>query len=230
MKYYHSTRNSSISVNGAQAVLQGIAPDGGLYVPENFEKLDLEELFSLDAYGLFARVLCALLGGWTEQEMRETVVKGYQGRFETEEVTPLVTGRGCPHFGIVPRADLRLQGRGPFPSAASYHPGGPGGRRACGARFVILTATSGDTGKAALDGLLRTCRARRIAVFYPARRSQRSAAARQMVTQRGQERPGLRCSGQFRRRADRREGHLRQRRAEGAAEGTICAAFQRQFH
>ncbi|MDD6933415.1 MAG: threonine synthase, partial [Eubacteriales bacterium] len=91
MKYYHSTRNSSISVNGAQAVLQGIAPDGGLYVPENFEKLDLKELFSLDAYGLFARVLCALLGGWTEQEMRETVVKGYQGRFETEEVTPLVT-------------------------------------------------------------------------------------------------------------------------------------------
>ena len=70
MKYYHSTRNSSISVNGAQAVLQGIAPDGGLFVPENFEKLDLEGLFSLDAYGLFARVLCALLGGWTEREMR----------------------------------------------------------------------------------------------------------------------------------------------------------------
>lgn len=182
MKYYHSTRNSSISVNGAQAVLQGIAPDGGLYVPENFEKLDLKELFSLDAYGLFARVLCALLGGWTEQEMRETVVKGYQGRFETEEVTPLVTA-GDTHILELFRGptsafkDVALSLLPYFITRAARE-------ERVTDEIRILTATSGDTGKAALAGFADVP-GTSIAVFYP-HGGVSEIQRRQMVTQRGQ--------------------------------------------
>ena len=182
MKYYHSTRNSSISVNGAQAVLQGIAPDGGLYVPENFEKLDLKELFSLDAYGLFARVLCALLGGWTEQEMRETVVKGYQGRFETEEVTPLVTA-GETHILELFRGptsafkDVALSLLPHFITRAARE-------ERVTDEIRILTATSGDTGKAALAGFADVP-GTSIAVFYP-HGGVSEIQRRQMVTQRGQ--------------------------------------------
>ena len=182
MKYYHSTRNSSISVNGAQAVLQGIAPDGGLYVPENFEKLDLKELFSLDAYGLFARVLCALLGGWTEQEMRETVVKGYQGRFETEEVTPLVTA-GETHILELLRGptsafkDVALSLLPHFITRAARE-------ERVTDEIRILTATSGDTGKAALAGFADVP-GTSIAVFYP-HGGVSEIQRRQMVTQRGQ--------------------------------------------
>lgn len=182
MKYYHSTRNSSISVNGAQAVLQGIAPDGGLYVPENFEKLDLKELFSLDAYGLFARVLCALLGGWTEQEMRETVVKGYQGRFETEEVTPLVTA-GDTHILELFRGptsafkDVALSLLPYFITRAARE-------EQVTDEIRILTATSGDTGKAALAGFADVP-GTSIAVFYP-HGGVSEIQRRQMVTQRGQ--------------------------------------------
>ena len=182
MKYYHSTRNSSISVNGAQAVLQGIAPDGGLYVPENFEKLDLEGLFSLDAYGLFARVLCALLGGWTEQEMRETVVKGYQGRFETKEVTPLVTA-GDTHILELFRGptsafkDVALSLLPHFITRAARE-------EHVTDEIRILTATSGDTGKAALAGFADVP-GTSIAVFYP-HGGVSEIQRRQMVTQRGQ--------------------------------------------
>ena len=181
MKYYHSTRNSSISVNGAQAVLQGIAPDGGLFVPENFEKLDLEGLFSLDAYGLFARVLCALLGGWTEQEMRETVVKGYQGRFETEEVTPLVTA-GETHILELFRGptsafkDVALSLLPHFITRAARE-------ERVTDEIRILTATSGDTGKAALAGFADVP-GTSIAVFYP-HGGVSEIQRRQMVTQRG---------------------------------------------
>ena len=181
MKYYHSTRNSSISVNGAQAVLQGIAPDGGLYVPENFEKLDLKELFSLDAYGLFARVLCALLGGWTEQEMRETVVTGYRGRFETEEVTPLVTA-GETHILELFRGptsafkDVALSLLPHFITRAARE-------ERVTDEIRILTATSGDTGKAALAGFADVP-GTSIAVFYP-HGGVSEIQRRQMVTQRG---------------------------------------------
>ena len=181
MKYYHSTRNSSISVNGAQAVLQGIAPDGGLYVPENFEKLDLEGLFSLDAYGLFARVLCALLGGWTEREMRETVVKGYQGRFETKEVTPLVTA-GDTHILELFRGptsafkDVALSLLPHFITRAARE-------EQVTDEIRILTATSGDTGKAALAGFADVP-GTSIAVFYP-HGGVSEIQRRQMVTQRG---------------------------------------------
>ena len=182
MKYYHSTRNSSISVNGAQAVLQGIAPDGGLFVPENFEKLDLKELFSLDAYGLFARVLCALLGGWTEREMRETVVTGYRGRFETEEVTPLVTA-GETHILELFRGptsafkDVALSLLPYFITRAARE-------ERVTDEIRILTATSGDTGKAALAGFADVP-GTSIAVFYP-HGGVSEIQRRQMVTQRGQ--------------------------------------------
>lgn len=181
MKYYHSTRNSSISVNGAQAVLQGIAPDGGLFVPENFEKLDLEGLFSLDAYGLFARVLCALLGGWTEREMRETVVTGYRGRFETEEVTPLVTA-GETHILELFRGptsafkDVALSLLPHFITRAARE-------ERVTDEIRILTATSGDTGKAALEGF-RDVPGIDIAVFYP-RDGVSPVQKAQMVTQEG---------------------------------------------
>ena len=181
MKIYHSTRDMSNTATSDEAVLRGIAPDGGLYVPERFEAIELKPLLDVDAYSLFAHVLTKILDGYTYDEMLATVKKGYAGRFETPELTPikkvgdmyiLELFRGptsafkdvalslLPHF--VTRAARRLGVRD---------------------EIRILTATSGDTGKAALSGFADV-KGTSIVVFYP-EGGVSAVQRRQMVTQRG---------------------------------------------
>lgn len=159
---YRSTR-SNITATSAEAVLQGIAPDGGLYVAElSTETLDWKKLLRGDSLQIQADILSALLDDI--HGMEELTRRAYAGKFETEELTPLVPvgenyvlelfrGPTCafkdvalsvlPHLMTAARAQEGVRGE-----------------------TVILTATSGDTGKAALEGF-HDVEGTRIFVFYP---------------------------------------------------------------
>ena len=83
---YHSTRSSAPCVDSAQAVLTGLAPDGGLYMPEYLPDFDWRNCLRLSAQGMSCAILSALLPDIPEMET--LVSKAYTGKFQTEELTP----------------------------------------------------------------------------------------------------------------------------------------------
>ena len=181
MKIYHSTRSMSNKAEADEAVLRGIAPDGGLYVPDDFDHIDLEKMLDKSAYELFAHVLMGILDGYTYEEMLSIVKKGYQGRFETEDVTPLVKVGEMYVLELFrgPTSafkDVALSLLPHFVTRAAKNLGVTDEIR-------ILTATSGDTGKAALAGFADVP-GTSIVVFYPDG-GVSSVQKKQMVTQMG---------------------------------------------
>lgn len=177
---YHSTRSKFDSVPATVAVLRGIAPDGGLYMPEALDiAFQWESLMGLPAQKMAARILGALLPDF--ENMEALVDHAYRGKFETEELTPLVP--------VGDQYVLELF-RGPTSAfkdvALSMLP-----QLITAARrqtkqeeeILILTATSGDTGKAALAGFADVP-GTKICVFYPDGGVSAVQKA-QMVTQQG---------------------------------------------
>ncbi len=177
---YHSTRNSSICVDSAQAVLEGLAPDGGLYMPEYLPDFDWKKCLQGNSLDMAAQILSALLPDIPD--MGRLVRNAYVGKFETEDLTPLV--------GVGPFSVLELF-RGPtsafkdvalrmLPQLLTQ------AKEICGVKedIMILTATSGDTGKAALAGF-QDVPGVRITVFYPDGGVSKVQRA-QMVTQEGE--------------------------------------------
>lgn len=165
-KIYQSTRSSELAASPAQAVMEGIAPDGGLYTLPTFAGagLDYRELLMLDTLSMAARILAALLPDFDCDEMDALVRAAYQNKFETADLTPTVQ--------VGQDAILELF-RGPTSAfkdvALSVLPHlMRASVRKCGCddEILILTATSGDTGKAALEGFCDVP-GTRIIVFYP---------------------------------------------------------------
>ncbi|MBQ8894935.1 MAG: threonine synthase [Clostridia bacterium] len=180
---YQSTRNNHLTATGPEAILRGIAPDGGLYMIPDFSqiKLDWRSLLELDTIPMAAKILQALLPDFTPAEMDELAKKAYCGKFETDELTPLVP--------VADRYVLELF-RGPTSAfkdvALSMLPQLMTASRAkTGMKedIVILTATSGDTGKAALEGF-HDVEGIKILVFFP-NNGVSAVQKAQMVTQTG---------------------------------------------
>ena len=176
---YHSTRGGAPAVDSAQAVLEGLAPDGGLYMPEALPEFDWRKCLTLSAQGMETAILSALLPDIPNME--ELVKRAYTGKFETEELTPTVS--------VGPYHVLELF-RGPTSAfkdvALSMLPQMlTAAKKAKGMDedILILTATSGDTGKAALEGF-HDVPGVRICVFYPDGGVSQVQRA-QMVTQEG---------------------------------------------
>ncbi|MBR2937062.1 MAG: threonine synthase [Oscillospiraceae bacterium] len=176
---YHSTRNSKFSVDSAQAVLAGLAPDGGLYVPENLPKIDVAACLQENTLQMAARIIGALLPDIGDMET--LVNRAYRGKFQTEELTPTVdTGK----FTVLelfrgPTSAFKDVALCMLPQLLTA------ARKVKGMEedVLILTATSGDTGKAALAGFADVPGVK-ICVFYPD--GGVSAVQRaQMVTQEG---------------------------------------------
>ena len=176
---YHSTRNHLETVDSAQAVLSGLAPDGGLYVPEKLPQIDVEACLQESTMEMATRIIGAMLPAIPNME---TLVKrAYSGKFETDELTPTVdTGK----FTVLelfrgPTSafkDVALCMLPQLLTAAKTEKG-------MQEDILILTATSGDTGKAALAGFSNV-EGVKICVFYPD--GGVSAVQRaQMVTQEG---------------------------------------------
>ena len=89
---YQSTRNDDLKASSAQAILDGMAGDGGLYSPASFADLafDWRSLLPLSTQDMAVKILSALLPSFTEAEMADLVRRAYAGKFETDELTPTV--------------------------------------------------------------------------------------------------------------------------------------------
>ena len=89
---YHSTRSKENTADSAQAVLNGLAPDGGLYVPELLPKVDVAACLQESTKEMATRIIGSLLPDIPD--MASLVDKAYTGKFQTEELTPTVdTGK-----------------------------------------------------------------------------------------------------------------------------------------
>lgn len=184
---YESTRGHSRPVSAAEAIKLGIAPDGGLFVPEREVRLapaDFVRLATLNYRQRAAHILSCFLTDFESAEIEESVAQAYgANKFDVKEIAPVRTvTAGGPHFLELWRGptcafkDLALQILPQLLTKAAIKTGET-------AEIVILVATSGDTGKAALEGF-RGVSGTRIIVFFPAEGV--SAMQRlQMVTQEG---------------------------------------------
>ena len=163
---YQSTRNQNLRAGSAQAVLNGLAPDGGLYTMPSFDeaRFDYREAMNLDTFSMSAKILSKLLPDFSEQEMTALVRAGYEGKFESDHLTP----------SVPVGEDFILElFRGPTSAfkdvALSMLPRlMTAAKEKCGFtdEILILTATSGDTGKAAMEGFCNVP-GTKIIVFYP---------------------------------------------------------------
>ena len=180
MKFYQSTRGGA-RATAPEAILQGIAPDGGLFTPEEFPRMDIEKMLSLDAMGISTAVLAALLDGFSEAEMARIVREGYAGRFESDELTPLVKVGGAYVLELFrgPTSAFKDVALSLLPRLMTASRDKAGARE----EIAVLTATSGDTGKAALEGFCDVP-GTRIVVFYP-EDGVSDVQKAQMQTQRG---------------------------------------------
>ena len=176
---YHSTRSKENMVDSAQAVLNGLAPDGGLYVPEKLPQVDVAACLQEDTFQMAARLIGAMLPD--VPEMDELVKKAYTGKFETRELTPTVdTGK----FTVLelfrgPTSAFKDVALCMLPQLLTKAKTVKGMQE----KITILTATSGDTGKAALAGFADV-EGVEICVFYPDGGVSKVQRA-QMVTQEG---------------------------------------------
>ena len=89
--YYTSTRNSDVRVTASQAILSGLAPDGGLFVPESLPSLDVsfEQLKEMSYQETAYAVMKQFLTDFTEEELKSCIAKAYDSKFDTEEIAPL---------------------------------------------------------------------------------------------------------------------------------------------
>ena len=176
---YHSTRSELNPVDSAQAVLEGLAPDGGLYMPESLPAFDWRKCLEGSSMDMATMILSALLPDIPN--MDELVKKAYTGKFETDDLTPTVP---VGDFGVLelfrgPTSAFKDVALSMLPQLLTA------AKKAKGMQedIMILTATSGDTGKAALEGF-HDVDGVRITVFYPYGGVSQVQRA-QMVTQEG---------------------------------------------
>ena len=165
---YISTRDKSVKVTAAQAISQGISVEGGLFVPDSFPVLDendFEKLSKLDYIGRAKYILRGFLNDFTEEEVDYCVKGAYTGSFDDEQPAPIsLIGKNANvlelwHGPTCAFKDLALQLLPYLLTTSAKKVSG-------GKKIVILVATSGDTGKAALEGFCDVENTE-IMVFYP---------------------------------------------------------------
>ena len=177
---YHSSRNANLTADSAAAVLEGLAPDGGLYVPQSLPAFDWEACLKGSAMDMSTAILSALLPDIPN--MPELVSRAYTGKFAVSDLTPTVS---VGDFGVLelfhgPTSAFKDVALCMLPQllTAARQVKSPE------ESILILTATSGDTGKAALEGF-KDVEGIKICVFYPDGGVSQVQRA-QMVTQEGE--------------------------------------------
>ena len=176
---YRSTRGSSPAVDSAEAVLSGIAPDGGLYLPEALPAFDWQGCLQKDTVSMAASLLGALLPGIPD--MDALTKRAYLGKFQSDDLTPTVTVGDFTVLELFrgPTSAFKDVALCMLPQLLTAAKTVKGMQE----DILILTATSGDTGKAALEGF-RDVPGVKICVFYPDGGVSQVQRA-QMVTQEG---------------------------------------------
>ena len=177
---YRSTRSDSKPITASQAILCGFPEDGGLYVPTAVPALEtgLETLAAMDYKGVAYEVMRLLLTDYTEKELKACIDSAYDSKFDTGEIVPLRKSGDAWYLELfhgptIAFKDMAL-------SILPYLMTTAAAKNGSGKEIVILTATSGDTGKAALAGFAGV-KGTKIMVFYP-KHGVSSIQERQMVT------------------------------------------------
>ena len=181
--FYKSTRDDSVKVTASQAILKGLAPDGGLFVPESIPSFDksLEELSKMSYKEVAYEVMKLMLDDFTEEDLKACIDKAYDEKFDTDVIAPLVKADGAYYLELFHGATIAFKDM-----ALSILPHlliTSAKKNDVHNEIVILTATSGDTGKAALAGFADV-KGTRIIVFYP-KNGVSPIQEKQMVTQKG---------------------------------------------
>lgn len=180
---YKSTRSDSEPVTASQAILKGLADDGGLFMPTFWPKLDvsLEALSKMTYQEVAYEVMKLYLTDFTEAELKECIAKAYDSKFDTEVIAPLTEAGGTYYLELFHGATIAFKDMAlsilPHLLTTSAR------KNAVKNDIVILTATSGDTGKAALAGFADVDHTK-IIVFYP-KNGVSPIQEKQMVTQKG---------------------------------------------
>lgn len=180
---YNSTRSGQSPVKASEAILKGLSADGGLFVPDRIPVFDktFEELSEM-TYGQAAyEVMKLYLTDFTEEELKSCIGKAYDSKFDTEEIAPIVEAQGAYYLELFHGATIAFKDMAlsilPHLLTTSAR------KNNVKNEIVILTATSGDTGKAALAGFADV-EGTRIVVFYP-KNGVSPIQEKQMVTQKG---------------------------------------------
>lgn len=180
---YKSTRGGSEQVTASQAILKGLADDGGLYVPDSFPKLSvgLDELAGLGYRETAYIIMKEFFSDFTEDELKKCIDRAYDDKFDTEDIAPLHKADGAYflelfHGATIAFKDMALSILPHLMTTAAK-------KNNVDNKIIILTATSGDTGKAALAGFADV-EGTGIIVFYP-KHGVSPVQERQMVTQKG---------------------------------------------
>ena len=181
---YRSTRGADVGTKASQAILKGLASDGGLFVPDKIPSLseDLSLLVQCSYQELAYKIMSKFLTDYTEEELKYCINNAYDDKFDTKEIAP-VHKAGDEYFlelfhgKTIAFKDMAL-------SILPYLMTTAAKKNNLKEEIVILTATSGDTGKAALEGFADVP-GTRIIVFYP-KDGVSPVQERQMVTQKGE--------------------------------------------
>lgn len=180
---YQSTRSNTPPITASQAILQGLASDGGLFVPTKLPKLDttIEDLAKMNYRECAYQVMKLLLTDFTEEELKTCINKAYDDKFDTQEIAPLKKQGNAYFLELFHGPTLAFKDM-----ALSILPHlliTSAKKNNIEEEIVILTATSGDTGKAALEGFANV-NGTKIIVFYP-KNGVSAIQEKQMVTQKG---------------------------------------------
>ena len=192
---YKSTRDAEKTVTASQAILKGLADDGGLFVPVSIPKLpvSLGELKEMTYQEIAYTVMKEFPTDFTEEELKSCIAKAYDSKFDTEEIAPLAKVEDAYYLELFHGATIAFKDMAlsilPHLLTTSAK------KNQVKNEIVILTATSGDTGKAALAGFADV-EGTKIIVFYPKNGVSRVQEL-QMVTQKGDNTSVVAIHGNF---------------------------------
>lgn len=180
---YHSTRNSEETATASEAILKGLTSDGGLFVPDSIPKLNvsLEDLTKMSYQEIAYAVMKEFLTDFTEEELKTCINNAYDSKFDTEKIAVTKKVDGAYYLELFHGATIAFKDMAlsilPHLLVTSAR------KNNVKNEIVILTATSGDTGKAALAGFADVP-GTKIIVFYP-KSGVSPIQEKQMVTQKG---------------------------------------------
>ena len=192
---YNSTRNKQETVTASQAILKGLANDGGLFVPASIPALDkdIAELANMSYQEVAYEVMKLYITDFTEEELKNCINRAYDSKFDTKEIVPVVKKDGAYSLELFHGATIAFKDMAlsilPHLLTTSAK------KNNVKNEIVILTATSGDTGKAALAGFADV-EGTSIIVFYP-KNGVSPIQEKQMITQKGANTKVVGITGNF---------------------------------
>lgn len=192
---YNSTRDKSIKLTASQAILKGLSDDGGLFVPENIPQpgFDMNRLSELSYKELAFEIMSLFLDDFSDDELKKCIDNAYGDNFDDPSIAPISFACGSYYLELyhgptIAFKDMALQILPHLMTTAAKKNG-------ISKDILILTATSGDTGKAAMAGFANVPHTK-IMVFYP-HGGVSDVQRLQMVTQKGNNVSAVSVDGNF---------------------------------